>query len=451
MYEPIVWIAIEMAFAGMSVVAMCLFVRAFLKDEREIHIAWKILVLVVCFAGRFISNYFVNDSIWVISGVTIANVLLIGIVCFRAKFFAIVLTLFFFMIVAAITELVSAFMLSVFRPVAVSAFMQHSVYRMYGVTLSYLLKLVLIALIGRIRSGRMNILDFRMTMIFCTLPFISMFIAFQFTMHVITSEHTPTVSDATTLFSIIFVNMLIFLLVESLVRQNEKNRLLILLESQNKAQQSHIRQLMDNQMQIRKMSHDFKLRVSALLALSNAKKYNELSSYLAELAGNRSEAFCIDTGCIMLDAILSSKKSEAEVNGIDFRLHMDVSPEIPDINMDISTLLGNGLDNAIESCMRAEENNRLIEVTVNANSSQFMCRIRNTLGSIPEPDGMFFKSSKSNRVNHGVGLKSMRQTCDALGGILDIDYDDKYFECQVYLPMQSSAEKFIPILPENVQ
>ena len=436
MPEPLMWMIVEMAFAMITTVVMFFFARAFLKDERELHTGWKALVFTSVFFTRFLSNYFFSDSVMVVSGASLAIASLIGMICFRAKVYVVLLSAVFYLLVSASTELISAFIITTFQPVAIADLMQHGVYRLQARTVNYLLLLVLVMLITRFRRGRMNIFKFKTAMTHLILPLVSMFVAYRYAIHVTEYGHTLTISDVFTLFSIIFVNVIIFILTENLIRQNEKDRMFILLKSQDEIKNSHIVQLTENQKQARKMSHDFKQYIDMLIALCTSNKHEELLKNLNELSAKTFSSMSVDSGNIMLDAILYSKKEEAKKHNIDFKLELDVLKEHPGISMDICTMLGNGLDNAIEACIRSENIERFVQVRITANVSQFECYIKNSIGEKPIPDGKFFKSSKPDAAHHGIGLRSMKQTCDAFGGIIDYGHDDKYFECHIYLPLK---------------
>lgn len=430
------WMSVEMAFAGINIAVMYFFVRAILKDRRELHFTWKVFVIVVVFLIRFFSNYFFNHSILILSGASLIIAFLIGMVCFRTKMHVVVLATTFFWIAGTITELLSAFLITIIQPVPTDVFMQHGIHRFQGRTVSYLCLLAIITPITRFRRGSINVFDFKTAMGYFILPLVSMLFAYQYVVHVTLYGYILTINDAFTLFSIIFVNVIIFILAENLIKQNEKDRMLILLKAQDEIKNNHIVQIMENQNQIRKMSHDFKHHIETLIALCVSKNYDKLLGNLYELSGKKSGYILVDSGNIMLDAILSSKKNEAQNYNISFELDMNIPKNHPRITMELCTLLGNGLDNAIEACIRSKKEDKFVKVKINANMSQFECYIKNTIDKKPQPDGKFFKTSKLDPILHGIGLRSMKQTCDALGGKIDLDYNDKHFECHIYLPLK---------------
>lgn len=238
--------------------------------------------------------------------------------------------------------------------------------------------------------------------------------------------YAPTTNEIMPIISIVAVNVLLFILVEILIRQNEKNQKLLLIEVQNDAHITHIKQLTQYQNQIRTMSHDFRQQVQELYTLCVENKSDELQAKLTELSNRRSKDLAMDTGNIMLDSILTSKIEVAEVEKIDFKQKLDVEPELDYINSEICVLLGNALDNAIEACVRSD-GDKFIGMELTATPKQFLCHIINTIGATPQADGEFLKTAKQDTLRHGIGLQSMSQICEDVGGTLTYDFNEEHF------------------------
>jgi len=239
-----------------------------------------------------------------------------------------------------------------------------------------------------------------------------------------------------TVMNMMFIMALLVLVSIVVGRRIKKSKVLIVY--QNELQKNHIMQLTESQEQIRMLAHDFKQKVDTLRTLNDMGKSNELTAFLSEISQNSPISDMLDTGNVMMDAVLSSKETEALRNQINFTLKMDIPHGIPDISIDICTLLGNALDNAIEGCARAPIDNRFINIEIRATKTQFLCLVINTLDKKPIREGCFLKSSKTGAGNHGIGLKSMKQTCDALGGDFCFEYTETHFKLQIYLPVKSA-------------
>ena len=190
---------------------------------------------------------------------------------------------------------------------------------------------------------------------------------------------------------------------------------------------------------VRKMSHDFKHQINILHALSAENEHEKLAEYIGSLSEQDASVLVVETGNIMLDAVLSYKKERAEKERIAYRLNLDVQSNLPYISDKICVLLSNALDNAIEACIQIDTdkdatNKRFIDMDLTATETLFMCRIKNSIGKMPQVENDLFKTTKANKTHHGVGMQSMKKTCEELEGDLAYDYDGKEFRLWITLP-----------------
>lgn len=108
--------------------------------------------------------------------------------------------------------------------------------------------------------------------------------------------------------------------------------------------------------------------------------------------------------------------------------------------MDICSIFGNALDNAIECEKKIEDKERrLIHVTVTQQKSFLMIRVENYFeGDLKFREGSPATTKKDKRM-HGYGIKSIRYTVNKYGGALHINHKDNWFELQILIPIQEDA------------
>jgi len=430
--ENMMWEVVEFVFAGVNTLLTYLFIRAFLKKVRKIPFVFGLFAIIVVIIVKFVVSYLFIDNTIILSGVSVLSAFSIGVIFFRDKLYGVTVASFFTTVTGTISELLALFMITTFQEVPIWEMQQHNIYRLQGRTLSILFFLIIIILVRRFRATEMSIMSTKLALALCSLPIASIFIVQQFIIHVVLTAYVPTVSESIPLISIMLVNVFVFVTIENIIRQNEKNRKLILIEVQNEAHQKHINHLMAFQLEIRKMSHDFKQQVQELYTLCIEEKYVDLLSKLSDIANRHSKNLLVDTGNIMLDSIITSKIERTEKEKIDFRRKLDVQANLRYINSEICVLLGNALDNAVEACMRSDED-KFIGMELTATSSQFLCHIMNSIGTPPQQEGEFIKTSKQDTLHHGIGMQSMKQTCDDMGGYMTYKFDEKYFNIWIKL------------------
>jgi sensor histidine kinase regulating citrate/malate metabolism len=104
--------------------------------------------------------------------------------------------------------------------------------------------------------------------------------------------------------------------------------------------------------------------------------------------------------------------------------------------MDISTLFGNALDNAIESVRKLpQEEKRLIHVAVARQKDFLRIRVENYYeGNLVFENGLP-ATTKEDKEYHGYGLKSIRSTVKKYGGSITIDTNENWFELRILIPL----------------
>ena len=105
--------------------------------------------------------------------------------------------------------------------------------------------------------------------------------------------------------------------------------------------------------------------------------------------------------------------------------------------MDICSIFGNALDNAIESVETlADSSKRLIRVSVSAQNVFLLIRVENYFESAVHQEGGEFKSTKKNAKGyHGFGIKSIRYAAEKYGGSVSITMEDNWFNLRVLIPL----------------
>jgi len=433
--NPITWFLLEFIFAMITTVLTYFLVRSFLQRKKvEINLLNSTVMAVVLVIKFLTSSYF-NDSVIIISSVSIITAFIIGWFYFQSKLARTIMSAMFVFLSGAISELLAGVLIMGFRPVSMGEAMQFGIYRILIRTLSCLFLLIIIILLGRLRKSLMTSMSTKLVLSLCILPLVSILIVQQFTLHVVDTTYTTTINEIIPMISIIIVNIFIFILVETIIWQNEKSKELILIEAQSIAQQKHILQLIDNHEHIRQISHDFKQQVDVLYRLCNEKHYDELLYNLSKLSKHHNSLLIVKTGNLMLDTILSSKKEDAVKQGVEFELKLNVQPMLHYITMDICILLGNAIDNAIEACARSHSNKKSIEMELTADSSRFLFHMKNNIGELPQKEGEFLKTQKADTLRHGIGLQSIKQICKRLDGDMTYEYDNMKFAIWIYLPI----------------
>lgn len=205
-------------------------------------------------------------------------------------------------------------------------------------------------------------------------------------------------------------------------------------------QQAQYRISQENISLINRKCHDLKYQMAALRALEDGKERDAQLRELEEAVMIYDSA--IRTGNAALDTVLTEKSLHCEANQIKLVCMADASALEFMGNVDLYTIFGNALDNAMEYLMKLEETDkRIIKVTVFREKEFVVIRVKN-----PCEDDMTFvdglpqttKDGAGGKGYHGFGLKSIRYTVEKYGGQMHCQCAKGAFELQIMLPV---AEK----------
>ena len=179
--------------------------------------------------------------------------------------------------------------------------------------------------------------------------------------------------------------------------------------------------------------HDLKHYIHKIQRME-APEAEELEAVLTKVEAYES---AFQTGNATLDIILTEKKMLCQQEKISFSCMADgVALEFLK-ELDLASLFGNSLDNAIEHERKEPPEKRYIFLKVQRNGMFVSIRIENYCETFPEisTDGLPAASSKEDAVFHGYGTKSMQYIVEKYGGNFRISREGKLFVVSMLFPM----------------
>ena len=141
------------------------------------------------------------------------------------------------------------------------------------------------------------------------------------------------------------------------------------------------------------------------------------------------------TGNPVLDTILTGRSLFCYKHGITMTTVAD--GKLLDFMevVDICNIFGNALENAIESVLRIEDQEkRLIHLTVSQVNDFVMIRIENYYEGKLKNDGEDYLTTKKDATLHGYGIKSIKYTAHRYDGAVYINTDRNWFDIKIVIP-----------------
>ena len=249
------------------------------------------------------------------------------------------------------------------------------------------------------------------------------------TIHV---NHMPIAFWGTMLLFLILLFLLCILfyyIVSDLMdkaEMQEKTRMLEMQESSYRAQKRYIEENA-------KVRHDFKHVIATLDELTKEGDIAAIRSYLDEYIALQPKKviqdFCKNPA---VNAVLNHYLQRARSYEIKVDWEIDMPEELKVTDVDICSIIGNILENAILACMEVEKKDRFIDFGIRAKKggSIYIVVTNSFSGTVRMKDGDYM----STRINgHGIGLKSITSTAAKYGGSARFSHEGNEFYTDVIL------------------
>ena len=201
---------------------------------------------------------------------------------------------------------------------------------------------------------------------------------------------------------------------------------------QNKLLARQIAEVENLYLTMRGWRHDYHNHLQALKARLDMGRSAEAREYLdvleQDLDGIR---FLAETGNVSVDAILNAKLSLVLKRGIDLHFKAAVPGCLTVSDIDLCVILGNLIDNALESCEKVEEGKRFLRLYIGVLKQQLYFSISNATAETTRQSA--YLSGK--RGNHGHGLRRIDRVVEKYGGYVNRQNESGVFATEIRLPL----------------
>ncbi len=184
---------------------------------------------------------------------------------------------------------------------------------------------------------------------------------------------------------------------------------------------------------INRKYHDLKHQLQIIREESNQDKKNEYIDEIEE--GIRRYEAENKTGNAVLDTILTSKSNVCLRHDIQLVSIADGTLLSHVHVMDICTIFGNALDNAIEYEIQIpEQEKRMIHLTVSEKQGMIAIVIENYCEDNILKGRAIPTTSKTDSRYHGYGIKSIKYSIEKYGGFVNITNNNNWFRLEMIMP-----------------
>mgnify|MGYP000157054017 CR=1 FL=1 len=262
--------------------------------------------------------------------------------------------------------------------------------------------------------------------------------AFLFTLFIGFAIHLVIVNDYFTAYVYLAIALLlsgldvvIFIFLRKMNRTSQIEKERDIMEIQLQRQQDEMQHLQQQYEEISILRHDFRNGIDCLCGMIEQGDCSGALEYAKQFKERKVNTILSQVQCssTMLNAVVNAKLNDAQSKGIDTSLRLVV--QIPhDLEFDLSIMLSNLLDNAIEACGKIG-GHKVIDIKLNVQQGYQFISISNPTNE--ENDNL--ETTKDDKIHHGFGINNIRNAVNRHNGTIDINNGNGLFCLNITLKL----------------
>lgn len=275
------------------------------------------------------------------------------------------------------------------------------------------------------------------------IPLLTIFIMVTITESAVYNNNTKsTFYLLLSIFGLITTNVIFYRTFMKSVRDYEISTENRLLKQNIELQKKHSAELKNLYKEIQTMRHDMKNQLLGIRTFvedkNNGRALNYINSLIEDIDMTKKFVF---TNNDMFNAIINNKFSDANSKGIKttYDIGYEIENQIEDA--DINILFGNLLDNAIEACEKLE-GNKEINLSIMKKRGYISIQVKNTVAEPVLQENPGLLTNKADKLNHGMGIRSIKKTVQKYDGIIDFTENGNIFICDILLLEKNSENAY---------
>ena len=221
---------------------------------------------------------------------------------------------------------------------------------------------------------------------------------------------------------LLLVNILIGYIYIKLADDQQIRRKNTVYEQQLELCERHQEETELAMLQMRDVKHNMKNNLILLLAYAEQRECEKMIDFINDIMeeGRLKTSKVATTGNIVIDSLVEYWRRTAEKEEIEFQAELSIPMEMPFKGADISLILGNLLENAVEGAEKAEKR-KYIKLRVKYDKKNLLVAVENSYGGKMKKIKGELRTTKEDTANHGIGLASVRRAARKYQGTVFID------------------------------
>ena len=271
-------------------------------------------------------------------------------------------------------------------------------------SLTTIISFMILFYIAVIPTKKIREIPLKYWIIILALPIFSFFVIIIFDM-LVTAAAIPHMEIYSILITagLLYFNIIIFDFFENYSARIRLEQTETIINNNKKNYQI----LKNNEHDLRILKHDIKKHINIIKELLKTNDIDGINKYIEALDNVVASIDSITyTNHITLDSILNIESAKAKAANIRYLVKSNIQAEINIDDIDLTTILCNAIDNAIEAASNADK--KYVVITINVYNDYVDITIDNSYSKILVPNDDFI-TTKKDAINHGFGISSIKK------------------------------------------
>lgn len=348
-------------------------------------------------------------------------------------------------ILMGVIEVISVAFICLAFNILPSTLLELNIYRVLAVLLSKITMFLSIKyIVKNIRLSQFTTLKFNISLVLIFL--FDLYIIFMtYTVYKYLRNHTLV--EYLNLIGLglgtILFNWIIYKITKESIYRSQQEIIWKMKEEEYYKKNFYVSNINDMLQTIRSQRHELNNYLTTLYGLIYLGNYDEAKEYIRRI--NDRLSFMnniVETNNPVISAIMSVQKNKAFQEGIDMEIDIDDMPEeLPFDTVDLSIIIGNLLNNAMEACISlGKDKPRKIQFYMGIEEEELKIDIKNSKCNQIRLDSKEFLTrftTKEDKENHGFGLRNVNLIVEQYKGKLHLEDLGDEFRAYVILPIKN--------------
>ncbi len=204
-----------------------------------------------------------------------------------------------------------------------------------------------------------------------------------------------------------------------------------LMEMQRLQSEKEVEMMKRSEYAVSILRHDMRHFLNDIAGFIENGENEKAQAYIQEIIATTDKTITKEyCGNKIVNMILASYENIMNELGIAFRYFVRIPKNLKYSDCDISSILSNGLENAVHAVSLLAQEQREIELDMHMNNDKFLISIKNTYAEKPDMiDGV----PQAKERGHGFGTQSIRYITEKLKGNCQFVVEGNYFVLRIVL------------------